>query len=191
MEGFEGASRHTWVSVWGQGWEHKGGSGGWVCLHPSLDLHVTSGVKQSLGKGWESPGRTRGVLETGNCLVSHFGAPSIGLQGWGSVLADAKHPWSCQFSLAQFGFALPGLADTHPGGCQAVPAPYTSSASTPGPQGCHLQWQTQEVACHFLDQATLLVALGSPKGRVASCWPQQGPLCLAACEMGSREGFLV
>lgn len=99
--------------------------------------------------------------------MSHFGALSTGLQGWGSILAGVKHPWSCWFSLARFGCALPALPDTHPGGCWAVPAPYTSPASTPGPQGCHLQGQSQEV-CHFLEQAVLLIALGSPKGRVAS-----------------------
>lgn len=121
--------------------------------------------------------------------MSHFGAPSTGLQS--SILAGVKHPWSCWFSLAQFGCALSALADTHPGGCWAVPAPYTSPASTHGPQRCHLQWQSQEVACHFLEQATLLVALGSPKGRVASWWSQLGPLCLAACEIRSREGFLI
>lgn len=163
-----------------------------MCLHPSLDFLVTLGVKRSLGKGWESPGKILGVLEKGNYLVSHFGALSTGLQGWGSILAGVKHPWSCWFSLAHFGCALPSLADTHPGGCQAVPAPYTSPAPTPCPRGCHLQRQSQEVAFYFLELLpTLLIALGSPKGRVASWWFQLGPLCLAACEMKSREGFLV
>lgn len=71
--------------------------------------------------------------------MSPFSATSAGLQGWCSVLAGAKQPWSRWFSLAvaqaQFGCVLPGLADAHPGGCQAVPAPYTSSASAPWSPG--------------------------------------------------------
>jgi len=50
-----------------------------------------------------------------------------------------KQPRSHRFSLAvawaQFGRALSGLANAHPGGCWAVPAPDVSSASSPWSPG--------------------------------------------------------
>lgn len=132
-------------------------------VHHLIFIWLWVSNKRSLGKGWENPEKLHGVLKTGSCLVSPFGAPSGSLQGWCFIPTGAKQPWSHRFSLAvaraQFGRALPGLADTHPGGCQPLTHP---QHHLPGPQGCHLLWQAQEVACTLLEWGSLLVAQCRP-----------------------------